>query len=215
MKNTHPILTSLIPLVEGIAKTFGENCEVVLHDFTNYNASIITISNGHITGRQPGAPITNLGLKMLKQGYEGRDLLLNYKNNSNGKYIKSSSILIRDENDKVIGCLCINYDVTQMRIIEDFLKAITHIEQNENESKQEEKFPLSISDLMDQIIQEAIKDIGKPIHIMNKEERIRFVILLDQMGLFLIKGAVQQIAEILDVSKYTIYNYLEKKDDVI
>jgi predicted transcriptional regulator YheO len=30
--DVHPILKGLIPLVDGLADTFGKNCEVVLHD---------------------------------------------------------------------------------------------------------------------------------------------------------------------------------------
>jgi predicted transcriptional regulator YheO len=216
MNQIHPILQSMIPLVEGIAKTFGDNCEVVLHDFSNYSSTIVSICNEHVTGRGRGAPITNLGLKILKEAQEGRDLILNYKNKiTNGKLIKSSSILIRDEQNKVIGCLCINYDMTQLSLVESFLQGFTQISEVETVTREEETFPISVTELMDQMIEEGIKDIGKSIPLMSKEEKIRFVTILDHMGLFLIKGAVQEIAEQLDVSKYTIYNYIEKKEESV
>jgi predicted transcriptional regulator YheO len=216
MYQIHPILQSMIPVVEGIAKTFGDKCEVVLHDLTNYNSTIVTICNEHVTGRGRGAPITNLGLKILKEGQEGRDLILNYKNKiTNGKLIKSSSILIRDEQKKVIGCLCINYDMTQLSLVESFLQSFTQTNEVETATKVEEKFPISITELMEQMIEEGMKNIGKSIPMMSKEEKIRFVTILDNMGLFLIKGAVQEVAELLDVSKYTIYNYIEKKEESV
>ena len=35
-KDVHPIMKRYIPIVRGIAGTFGSNCEVVLHDFSGY-----------------------------------------------------------------------------------------------------------------------------------------------------------------------------------
>jgi len=33
---------------------------------------------------------------------------------------------------------------------------------------------------------------------------------LDKKGVFLVKGSVEQVASVLGVSRYTIYNYLEE-----
>ena len=35
---------------------------------------------------------------------------------------------------------------------------------------------------------------------------------LDKMGAFLIKKSVERVAEFLDISRFTIYNYLNAKD---
>ena len=68
MGANYQILQGFIPIVEGIAKTFGKNCEVVLHDFSNLQSSIIAIENGHVTGRSVGSPMTEVGLKAIKKG---------------------------------------------------------------------------------------------------------------------------------------------------
>ncbi|USG68229.1 PAS domain-containing protein [Brevibacillus ruminantium] len=211
MNALHPILASYLPVVEGLARTFGEHCEVALHDMTNPEASIVRIYNGHISGREAGGPVTNLGLKLLRQGEQGHDFILNYKHEGiKDKVIKSSTIFIRDEENKVIGCLCINLDVTHLMMAEATLRQLASFEQ-EPHDKTEERFAPSITELMDQIIEECIRKVGKPIPFMQKEEKIAFIGMLDEMGLFLIKGAVQHVADLLDVSKYTIYNYVEKK----
>lgn len=62
----HPLLKNFIPVVDGIAKTFGKNCEVVLYDFSNLQSSAIAVGNGHITGREIGNPIPEAILKSLK-----------------------------------------------------------------------------------------------------------------------------------------------------
>jgi len=45
---------------------------------------------------------------------------------------------------------------------------------------------------------------------MGRNDKIEVVKHLEEQGFFLIKGAIKFIATKLNVSKYTIYNYLEK-----
>ena len=61
------VLKTYIPLVDFIAGIVGPNCEVVLHDLSNVDESIVAIRNNHISGRKVGGPLTNLGLKLLKK----------------------------------------------------------------------------------------------------------------------------------------------------
>lgn len=45
----------LCEIGECIAKQFGDDCEVVLHDLTrSYDNTIVAIWNGHVTGRNVG-----------------------------------------------------------------------------------------------------------------------------------------------------------------
>ena len=64
--------------------------------------------------------------------------------------------------------------------------------------------------MIEKIIAEAIEELNKPIELMNKEEKMSFVKILDEKGVFLVKGAVDDLAEMLGVSKFTVYNWLEK-----
>ncbi|MBY0121691.1 transcriptional regulator [Bacillus sp. S/N-304-OC-R1] len=206
-KAQHPIFKNYLPIAEGIAKTVGSHCEVVVHDLTDISSSIVAIFNGHVTDREVGSPITDLGLAILRKGAE-EDLLLNYPNKSiKGKKIKSSSIVIRDNDGKIVGCLCINIDLTLLSLATSVMNELVNVQ----EEKEDELFPQTVADLEDRMIERAIEKIGKPIGLMNKIERMEFIHLLDEMGLFLIKGTIQNIAELLDVSKFTIYNYIEKK----
>jgi predicted transcriptional regulator YheO len=206
-KAIHPILKNYLPIAEGIAKTFGSHCEVVVHDLTDVSSSIIAIYNGHVTGRKVGSPMTDLGLTILRKGME-ENLLLNYPNKSiKGKKIKSTSIMIRDEAGEIVGCLCINIDLTLMSMAGAILNEMVNV----HEEKEKESFPQSVADLEKRMIERAAEKIGKPIGLMEKNERMEFIRLLDEMGLFLIKGTINNVAQLLNVSKFTIYNYLEKK----
>lgn len=207
IKANHPIFKNYLPIAEGIAKTFGSHCEVVVHDLTDVSSSIVAIYNGHVTGREVGSPMTDLGLTILRKGME-EDLLLNYANKSiKGKRVKSSSIMIRDDAGEVVGCLCINIDLTLLSLAGTILNELVNV----HEEKKKESFPQSVTDLEKMMIDRAVEKIGKPIGLMGKNERMEFIRILDEMGLFLIKGTVHNVAHMLEVSKYTIYNYLEKK----
>ncbi len=45
---------------------------------------------------------------------------------------------------------------------------------------------------------------------MTTDEKIKLTSLLEEQGVFLMKGAVKQVAVLTGVSNYTIYNYLKK-----
>lgn len=47
-----PLLRAFFPVVDCLADLFGPDCEVVLHDVSRPEDSIIKIRNGHVTGRK-------------------------------------------------------------------------------------------------------------------------------------------------------------------
>lgn len=203
----HPIFKSYITIAEGIAKTIGSHCEVVLHDLTDISSSIVAIYNGHVTGREIGAPMTDLGLAVLRCGKEEK-YLLNYPNKTiKGKKIKSTSIIIRDDEGNIMGSLCINLDVTLLAMTGTIINEMVNVQ----EDNEEETFPQSVNDLEKRIIDRAQEKVGKPVALLEKNERIEFIRLLDEMGLFLIKGSINNVADLLNLSKFTIYSYLDKK----
>ena len=61
----NPNLKIMIPVVRGLAKILGKDYEVNLHDVTMPEHSLVMCENGHVTGRAPGAPMTDFGLYML------------------------------------------------------------------------------------------------------------------------------------------------------
>ena len=205
-----------IPLAKTIAEMFGKKCEVLIHDFSNPQHSIIAIENGHVTGRKIGDPITDLALATWKKGGYGEkktDRIVNYKTKTkDGRMLKSSSVFIRDNQKKIIGCLCINYDLTEHsmfhKVMDDFCTAIDLDE--EKSEKGMEIFTDNVNEVLENIIQEAIEKIGIPVSLMQKEDKLMVTKIADEKGAFLIKGAITQIAKEINVSRFTIYNYLEE-----
>ena len=62
------------------------------------------------------------------------------------------------------------------------------------------------------MMQRELIKTGKDISQLTKDEKSQIVNNLDKMGAFLIKKSVERVAEFLDISRFTIYNYLNAKD---
>ena len=208
--NEHIILKSMKPIVKGIARTFGKDCEVVLHGISGPHNSIVAIENSHVTGRVVGECNCDSNVERVKRG-ECKDEQLNYtKKTSNGRVLKSSTIVIRDENNKPIGCLCINFDLTAFIVVKNAINALTLTSDEIEENDDKEINHKSINEIMFSLVGEVLENCGKPVVYMTKEDKIDIVNQLSKKDLFLIKGAVDYVAKILCVSRYTIYNYLDE-----
>lgn len=195
---------------------FGKKCEVVLHDFTIPQHSIVEIENGHVTGRKIGDPITDFALSIWRKNGYGKkkdDKIVNYRTKTkNGKILRSSSVFIRDDQKKIIGCLCINYDLTEYlmfnKIIDEFCNTVDP--ENEKSKEETETFTNDVDDVLESIIRKAIDEVGKPVSMMQKEDKLMVAKIIEEKGGFLIKGAINQLANEISVSRYTIYNYLDE-----
>jgi len=207
----HPLLASLVPVVEGLGKTFGENCEVVLHDINNPESSVVAVANGHVTGRTVGSPMTEVGLAAIRKSNFRNDII-NYGNKTtDGRDLKSSTIFIRDEENKVIGCLCINFDISEFGVLKKAIGQLCFVEdKNSGENEVKETLGNNVNEVLSNIVYKTLERVGKPVSYMSKEEKVGIVKLLDEQGAFLIKGAIDYVAKVLCVSRYTIYNYLDE-----
>ncbi len=65
-------------------------------------------------------------------------------------------------------------------------------------------------DILQHYIYQAESMIGKPMMLMNKEEKIRALDYLDQKGVFKITKTSLLLCDAMQISKYTLYNYLEE-----
>ena len=90
------LLQHYIKLTEFLGQALGPDYEVALHDLTDKNRSIIAIANNHVSGREVGAPLTNVALQILMdKSYEKQDYRLHYRGVSvGGKKLRSSTLFI-------------------------------------------------------------------------------------------------------------------------
>jgi len=206
----HPMLRAMIPVARGIAATFGNQCEVVLHDLSRPRTSIVEIVNNSVTGRSVGDGIRELVWSVLRSPNFADDMLTNYRTTtSEGKDVKSTTILIRDETGKIVGALCINLDLSAYYNMKKSLDELTRITQlGPPPDKVIQVKNADVADVLDHIVEGTIEGYRRPAPELSKEERIEIVRYLDEKGVFRIRGSVDRVAKKLGISRYTIYNYL-------
>ncbi|KKK39760.1 hypothetical protein WQ57_00210 [Mesobacillus campisalis] len=190
-----------------LVKMFGSRCEVAVHDFTDLKHSLVYLA-GNVTGRKVGAPITDLVLTELRKGPADIQDIPNYKTSArNGTVMKSSTVFLRDSEEKVIGALCINYDVTQMLLFTNDMEEFLGVDPSQAKA---ENFHTTVQEVIHDMVDQVVSGFKKaPAHLLL-EEKVECVRLLEEKGAFLIKGSTEYLASVLGVSKFTIYNYLQK-----
>ncbi|MFV0414529.1 MAG: transcriptional regulator [Oscillospiraceae bacterium] len=197
-------------LAKGVSSLFGTNCEVTVHDLSKgYENTIIAIENGHITNRHIGDGASEMVLQALKE--KNTPVEDNYSylaRTKEGRIVKSTSIYVRDENNKVIGLFGINYDITDLIMAQHAIEATVTLQGPES-TEEINTITNNVSDLLDLLIEEADKHIGKPVAMMSKEDKTRAIQFLNDKGAFLIKKAGDKVSKHYDISKYTLYNYMD------
>jgi len=203
----HPVLEVFKPVIEDLQKALGPNSEVVLHDLSQPQSSIVAIA-GNITMRKIGGPITNFVLRLLQQNLTETHHI-NYSNiTPDGKVLRSSTLFLKDEVGKTVGCLCINFDLTYILPFHYWLDNYCSANNGENFEKPIETFTLNIEDMVQEAVNKVTMKLEKPIALMTRDDRIKAIKMLDEQGIFLLKNSVQNLAKIFGISRASLYNYL-------
>jgi predicted transcriptional regulator YheO len=199
------LLNFVSRLSDALGQTLGGFCEVVVHDFSVPESSIIAISNGNLTGRKVGDTLDALGFQLLRT--RPASDLLNYSTKTKDKKeLRSSSIFLRDEKGNIFGALCINIDVSGLRKAQEWIQEAL----GSASTTIDERFEHSVDQVLENMIQNAIASIGKSIADMTRDDKIAVVAYLEAKGAFLIRYSVEHVAELLGMTKYTVYNYLDE-----
>lgn len=205
-----PVLNVFKGMIDGLRDAIGPDCEIVLHDFRNPQSTIIAIA-GSITDRSIGGPPTDLLLRLLRERKTDNHVL-NYETNTpDGRTLRSSTLFVRDGQGETIGSLCINIDITYVSHFKNWITAFCQVHDALSPGEPPaERFPRDVRDVLNSAIEDAVVSIGIPVAAMQKAERMRVVELLDEAGIFTIKSSLVHVAQRLNVSRATVYSYLEE-----
>ena len=200
-------LKQLKVIAHGLAIQFGPSCEVLIHDLQgDLDTSLVYIENGTITNRHVGDGPSHVVLDVLNydDGSEGRFGYLT--KTKDGRILKSSTMYIRDDNGNIAYLLGINQDITEFVMMHRSLESLIGVGQAETGTV--EKITTSVSELLDDLLLEAERLVGKPGPLMNKVERLKAIRYLNEKGAFLISKSSEKIAEYFNISKFTLYSDL-------
>ena len=206
-------LEMLVSTAHGIARQFGKDCEVCIHDLSvkDLEHTIIFIINGHVSGRKIGDGASKEVLETLEAIEKGDIIVdhLGYRTTTqDGRILKSSTVFLKDSTGKYRWVLGINYDVTALMNVDAALQSITTVESHD--SNGDGQIPLNVNDLLDNLINQSVKRIGKPPALMNKEEKIQAIQFLRDAGAFLITKSGDKVSNFYGISKFTLYSYIDQ-----
>ncbi|MFR4782180.1 MAG: PAS domain-containing protein [Pilosibacter sp.] len=204
----------LIRFLEGLQKFLGENSEILIHDYRKgYDHTIVYALNPAVSGRAVGgSPKGGMITQLGKDIEPMKDSIQTFSNGPKDRFYKSFTTLIPDENGKIVGSVCVNLDVSDLLNAQRALGAFVqypmthHAPTNDIDALATK----NVDDILKYYMKQAELLVGKPMGLMNKEEKIRALDYLDQKGVFKISKTSVLLCETLQVSNIRSTTTLRK-----
>ncbi|MBS1673849.1 MAG: transcriptional regulator [Actinobacteria bacterium] len=207
------VLRLFQPVMRALATAAGPSVEVVLHNLDgsdlDLDHTIMAIENGHVTGRSVGGPSTSLGLDVLKDRRKNHDAFGYRAVTSDGRELRSSSVYFHNAAGDIIASLCINVDLSPLQQARNMLEALLPVPAGRGEPPRE-RFGSDLVSVMDQMITEAVAEIGRPVEQMSRDDKITVLATLERRGVTQMRKSIETIAKRLHISRVTAYAYLEE-----
>lgn len=213
------IMDVLGAVLEILGDHVNSYTELVVHDMTRPDSSVVGIVNGQVSGRVRNqsileGPTDDQGFQALigprdDTGTVSTRVVRNYVSRTrDGRGLDSSTVVVFDRDGRPAGALCVNVDTDRI----EHLRQQVHefMSPTPREERAEEAASSTIDGLIEEIVQDAITASGATVARMSKAEKVAAVSAMNGRGLFLIKGAVETVAQRLGTTKFTIYNYLDE-----
>jgi len=203
------LLDHLKRTADAIVAVFGSHAEVVVHDFSHPDHAVVHVA-GNLTGRAVGSPVSHFPFRIVKEQGDAAEDVLGYKNvTGKGRVLKCSTVFVRDDAGRVVGCFSINFDVSEYMRLNAVLAE--HIEFAPAAAAARKEFhTATFPETVESIVDSIVGGFGKAPADMSKEDRLKIVADLERAGVFMYKGTVQYVADALATSRYTIYGYLRE-----
>lgn len=175
-----------------MGKICGKNYEIILHDVSTPERSVIAACNEHLSGRRVGDPMTELAKELLRTGaYKEHDYVANYEGRTRGgKRFVSSTYFIK-EKGHLVGLICVNHDVEDILVLSEHLSNLLHsfsLPQEEESSAYTENLDDSIPELSSNLIHSTILGYGIPSEAMHTADKLEILRSLEAQGVFQTQG---------------------------
>ena len=208
-------LDFLKQLAHGLAIQFGSSCEIAIHDLKtkDLEKSIVYIENGHVSNRQTGDGPSGIVLETLQSDPSTiHDKLSYLTKTEDGRILKSSTFYIRDDDGSITYIFSLNYDITAFTAASTAIQSLIATKDNlpDLTGDSPRQITHNVNELLDLLIEQAVAKVGKPVAMMNKDDKVAVVQYLDHAGAFLITKSGDKVSSYLGISKFTLYSYMGK-----
>lgn len=196
-------ITLYFPIGQAISFLLHPHGEVVIHDLKT--GKIVAIFN-NLSKRKVGGDSL---IEELGDYSKLPDVFPVYvKTNWDGRKIKSSTATIRDKKGHPIALFCINLDISHWEELRHLLDQLCS-----SENQPDILFKDDWREKINLYVTEYLKKEGVVLKTLSKEKKRELVKALLREGAFTAKHAAKYVADVLDLSRATIYNYLRSHEN--
>ncbi|MBS0615118.1 MAG: PAS domain-containing protein [Verrucomicrobia bacterium] len=193
------------PIAQAVTMLFHPFVEVVIHDLRR--GRIKAVFN-NLSKRKPGDESL---LQELGDLSRYKDIIPPYpKTNWNGGKMKSVTAIIKNAKGKPIGLFCINIDLSKWDEIHDFiLKWMQVTPQSQPKLLFAEDWREKINVYISAYLQQ--QGISMLTLKRDRAKKQKLIQTLQNDGAFQAKNSILYVADVLGISRASIYNYLKKE----
>ena len=206
-------LDRYIPVTEFIAEMMGPDTEVILYSVTD--RSVYYVINPMDEEMVVGSGLRSLERRFLENRlYDHESFVVNYRALSKHRNkLKSATLFLRGDNRQLIAMLTVNANVDRLVELRDMLNEMVSGHRpydNQHGTSFYNSFEVSVEGIVSTTIRKELDKYKVPPDRLSQQEKIEIVRCLDQQGIFLVKGAIVEVAKSLQTTDTTIYRYLNK-----
>jgi predicted transcriptional regulator YheO len=199
------LLREAAKIVEALGRTLTPLVEVVLHDLTQPDHSVIAIAN-NLSGRKVGDGVTELGLARIDDP-SFPDVLQNYPNHfPDGRPAKSTSIGLKDSSGRYVAAICLNMDTAMLTAAAANVMQLVET-RSPPIAVEESLTPRHVAEVRASLERFAAALNTTP-RALTAAQRRQAVSRLADKGLLNLKCALSEVARTLGVARSTVYTYL-------
>jgi len=200
------LLSEARKIAQGLAETLAPLCEVVVHDLSNLDHTIIYIGN-NLSGRAVGDPATELGLARIANP-QFPDVVASYTNTfPDGRPAKSTSIGLRDKSGRFAAAICLNLDLSYLQGISGYIDALARTKPNELDIQ--EHLAGKRAGNLDAKIRGFAAMRNRDPRALTSNEKRQLIRQLAADGDLEIRGAADRIGAMVGLSRSNVYYYLK------
>ena len=204
-EENHLLLREGRKIVEALGKTLAPLVEVVLHDLSDPDHTVVAIAN-NLSGRQVGAAATEMGLARMADP-DFPEVIENYANRfPDGRPAKSTSIGLKNSQGDYVAAICLNMDVSLLAAVTAGLGQLMRID-------------VAAPPVPESLGSRRVEDVRATLErfaaarnttpmALSLDQRREAMRELAASGLLNLRRALAEVAQTLGVARSTVYTYL-------
>lgn len=188
-----------------LGKLFPNHMEIILHDLATNKITYIENSfSNRIVGDD-----SLINIKDLEGDSDGNDVVGPYsKINSDGTALKSVTSIIRDDNQKPIVLMCINFKVEELNSAIGLLASLVNISSQESQSLTSSLMAEDWREQVNIIIRKTLETRQISLVSAKRKDKLAILEAIDKADIFSVRGSSNYVAKSLGISRANLYEIL-------